>query len=176
MKKSSIKDRICVYKDGHRKYIKPSLLQEYIDNGYSKSYKTKEILAIDELTRKISYNDLYNYYEILNHTKKETLVFFNLKISQLNSLLLFYNIKKSTKNRGTNSKKGKFLKYGDENYNNREKATDTCLQKYGVENPLQLDYVREKTTSHETREKAQQTYLLKTGKKTWNDGEQGVQK
>ena len=45
-------------------------------------------------------------------------------------------------------------KYGNKNFNNREKAKQTCLEKYGVENTSQLN---------ETKEKAKQTCLEKYG-------------
>ncbi len=35
-------------------------------------------------------------------------------------------------------------KYGDEHYNNREKATKTYLEKYGVENPFQSEDIKSK--------------------------------
>ena len=45
-------------------------------------------------------------------------------------------------------------KYGSETYNNREKAKCTCLKRYGVEAPGQID---------ESKEKAKQTKLAKYG-------------
>jgi len=40
----------------------------------------------------------------------------------------------------------KLLKYGNANYNNRTKAKKTCVSKYGVENPAQVDDVKRKVT------------------------------
>ena len=42
------------------------------------------------------------------------------------------------------NKKSKLEKYGDENFNNREKAKATCLEKYGVEHQLQNITVMDK--------------------------------
>jgi len=45
------------------------------------------------------------------------------------------------------------LIYGNENYNNRAKAKDTCLEKYGVEHPLQ-----EKSVQNRIKKTNQQRY------------------
>jgi len=42
------------------------------------------------------------------------------------------------------AKQTKLEKYGNENYNNREKYNETCLDRYGVDNPFQSDYIKEK--------------------------------
>ena len=43
------------------------------------------------------------------------------------------------------SKNTKLEKYGDVNYNNREKCKDTCIQKYGVDNPQKVKEINDKT-------------------------------
>ena len=35
-------------------------------------------------------------------------------------------------------------RYGDSHYNNRNKCKQTCLEKYGVVNPMSLDSVKDK--------------------------------
>ena len=52
------------------------------------------------------------------------------------------------------SKETNLLKYGNENYNNKEKSKQTCLKKYGVENYVYTD---------EYKEKSRQTCLKKYG-------------
>ena len=42
------------------------------------------------------------------------------------------------------SKKTKLDRYGDENYNNKNKYIETCLEKYGVVNAYQVKEIREK--------------------------------
>ena len=54
-------------------------------------------------------------------------------------------------NKSLNTKKEK---YGDENYNNREKSKNTCLINHGVDNPMK---------STEIREKAKKTNLNRYG-------------
>ena len=39
----------------------------------------------------------------------------------------------------------KLERYGDKDFNNREKFKETCLEKYGFENPMQNDKIKEKT-------------------------------
>lgn len=55
----------------------------------------------------------------------------------------------------------KLEKYGDENYNNSEKSKQTCLEKYGVTNALNLH--SKKPITKETIEKRKQTCLEKYG-------------
>ena len=63
------------------------------------------------------------------------------------------NIKKygiyscSTKCSSFKNKLTKKEKYGDENYNNRDKSKETCLEKYGVENVQQDNDIKEKTNN-----------------------------
>lgn len=71
------------------------------------------------------------------------------------------------------AKHTKLKKYGDENYNNREKYKNTCKTKYGVENTFQSDEVKEKiknqygglyhTQTDSFKEKSKNTRLLKYG-------------
>ena len=42
------------------------------------------------------------------------------------------------------AKKTKLIKYDDCNFNNRNKAKEFCLEKYGVENPSQIESVKDK--------------------------------
>lgn len=42
------------------------------------------------------------------------------------------------------TKQIKLEKYNDENYNNREKAKNTCIEQWGVENPSQVSEIQEK--------------------------------
>lgn len=43
-----------------------------------------------------------------------------------------------------NIKNTKISKYGDENFNNRVQSLNTCMKKYGVENPSQLETIKKK--------------------------------
>ena len=50
----------------------------------------------------------------------------------------------SIKNRSYTTKT---LKYNDSNFNNRDKATNTCLEIYGVDNPAKLENIKQKIKS-----------------------------
>lgn len=76
------------------------------------------------------------------------------------------------------TKQTKLIKYGDEKYNNYDKAKDTCKKKYGTEFSLQLPEVRNKikqtmnkkygvdnyTIAPDFQNKSQTTCLIKFGK------------
>lgn len=59
-----------------------------------------------------------------------------------------------------------FELYGDRNYNNKEKAVETNLKKYGVVNPIQLP---------EVRKKIEETNLHKYGVRYFTNPEKGKQ-
>jgi hypothetical protein len=75
------------------------------------------------------------------------------------------------------SKETMLLRYGKEHFTNSEKTKQTCLEKYGVENPYQIKETKEKIRqtnlknrgvtspmqSKEVREKSKQTCLEKYG-------------
>jgi hypothetical protein len=70
-------------------------------------------------------------------------------------------------------KQTKLEKYGDENYNNKEKSKETCLEKYNVEHIFQVEEFKDKAKqtrlekygdeNYNNRDKAEQTYLEKYG-------------
>ena len=60
------------------------------------------------------------------------------------------------------SKKTKLEKYGDENYNDRTSARETCLRRYGVDHPCK---------SSKTIEKTKATKLERYGDPNYNDRE-----
>lgn len=76
-------------------------------------------------------------------------------------------------------------RYGDENYNNRQKSIQTCLEKYGVENTFQAEKFKEKAKEtrikkygveysgqiKESKEKRKETNLLRYGAKTYSQSD-----
>jgi hypothetical protein len=74
-------------------------------------------------------------------------------------------------------KKTKFKKYGNENYNNRILAKETCLKKYNTYNPMQSDKIINKTLSTKllkygtlnVNEKSNKTKLEKYGTLDFSD-------
>ena len=66
--------------------------------------------------------------------------------------------------------KGKQTKktlYGNENYNNRDKYKETCLEKFGCENPFQNEQIKTLCNTKETIEKANKS-RAKTFKTKYN--------
>ena len=102
---------------------------------------------VNKLKEKISKNDLLQYYEVENHTHEETAKHFEISVPYLFRLFREYNINKSKEAHTIKIKESKLSLYGDENYNNRLKAEETTLEKYGVKNVSQADFVREKISN-----------------------------
>lgn len=84
----------------------------------------------------INFNDLIQYYDVENHSAKETAEHFNVSISKIMIELKKHNFHKDKNKHVANIKKTKRENFGDENYNNRISARETCLAKYGVDNPF----------------------------------------
>lgn len=98
-----------------------------------------------DVINEISIDDIIQFYEIENHTVKECLEHFNLSQTMFFRLLKYHNFKKSTNAHIEQIRKTKLERYGDANYNNREKAVETSLERYGVENPFQAEEIKEKS-------------------------------
>lgn len=83
-----------------------------------KRYKNNKL----ELPLKEDVELLFNYY---NLTMKELGKYFNLSNGSIGNILLKYKIKKDNSKRISKIKSTKLERYGDENYNNREKFKET---------------------------------------------------
>lgn len=77
---------------------------------------------------------IIDYYITQNHSWKETLTYFHTSSATLSRLIREYNISKPKDLHVANIKQSKQAHYGDPNYNNRDKAAQTNLNKYGVDN------------------------------------------
>lgn len=96
--------------------------------------------ALNALKSSISYDSLYEYYIVENHSCNDTQKHFNITYSQLNKLLHEYNIVKDHRSRNSIARVTKENLYGSATYNNRDRAKQTCLEKYGVDNPFKDTY------------------------------------
>ena len=94
----------------------------------------EQMNALNALKSSISYDSLYEYYIVENHSCNDTQKHFNITYSQLNKLLHEYNIVKDHRSRNSIARVTKENLYGSATYNNREKAKNTCLKIYGVDN------------------------------------------
>lgn len=141
----------------------------------------------DQILNRISLEEIVQYYELDNHTFNECLVFFDVSQTMFFRVLKHYNYKKPNSLHTENIKKSKLEKYGDVNYNNRDKAKETCLEKYGVDNPfkdvdkikqslinkygvdspMKVEEIKQKVLSNknyvEINKKSRETYFKKTG-------------
>lgn len=87
---------------------------------------------------------IIDYYITQNHSWKETLIYFHTSSATLSRLIKEYNISKPKDLHVINIKKSKQTHYGDPNYNNRDKAAQTNLNKYGVDNQFKRkEFIRE---------------------------------
>jgi len=87
-----------------------------------------------ELINEISKEDIIDYYNNQNHTQKECTEYFGIGYNMLIRLLKYYDIHKDGDKHIELIRKSKLERYGDCNYNNRDKAAKTCQDKYGVDN------------------------------------------
>lgn len=84
----------------------------------------------------ISKQELEDYYITQNHYVDATLAYFNIPYDYFNKLIKYYNLVKDNSLNAELVKQTKLDRYGNSNYNNRDKAKETCLEKYGVDNPF----------------------------------------
>lgn len=105
--------------------------------------QSKQMRDTDEITNE----EIERYYNEENHSQYECAEYFNISIGMFISLLKKRNIKKDKQKHVEMIKKRKLELYGDPNYNNREGAKQTCIERYGVSNPF------------EDKERMKQSYL-----------------
>ena len=145
-------------------------------------YSTKYIFSNNYAQRDeviINVNDIIDYYITTNHSKVETMEHFNISNTFLSKIIKHYHIKKPRTLSYEHNKKTLLLRYGDETYNNLEKAKKTCIERYGVENPFQdtahmkQSYINKCGVDNpnklkEVREKIKKTCLEKYGETSFS--------
>jgi hypothetical protein len=111
-----------------------------------KQYKvTKAKNNLIALSKNITKDKLYKYYESENHSWKECLVHFNISHAQLTSLFKLYNINKSSIKSKQLREQTKLTKYNNPRYTNEAKREQTNIKKYGVKSQWQRQqYIRQK--------------------------------
>ena len=117
--------------------------------------------------------ELYQYYIVDNHSKKEALAKFNIKSGAFTKVVGHYGIKKPRQLSNVHNKRTCLERYGDPTYNNQEQLRKTNLKKYGCENVFQATEIKERAsntklerygnTSYVNPNKAKQTCLEKYG-------------
>ena len=110
--------------------------------------------GVDNYRKTTECKDKIRNNYIISKDKIET----KKKITNIkNTGYVAFNIKKT--------KQTKLEKYGDSYYNNRNKYTETCLNKYGVYNIYNLDYYKEKSHNEESKHKQ---YITKKHNNSFN--------
>lgn len=155
-----LSDNYCCYECGKKHQIDKSSktsIERYNGIGFaSKELKDKALK-----TTKDRYGDEnYTNREQVKQTCLEKYGADNISKSEYGKKLLSIAIKNAHKERGNEiiakTKATKLERYGNENYNNRNLAKNTCMEKYGVDS-----YSKTK----EYKEKSIQTNLIKRGVK-----------
>lgn len=134
-------------------------------NQYGPSYEYND-RVISRGGVSFTIDEIIEYYIIENHSSIETAEKFNITQGQLSRFLRHYNIKKPKALSYEHNKKTNLKLYGDENYNNLKQAQKTCLEKYGAENPFQVE---------EFIKKAEQTKLERYNDSHYINKEQAKQ-
>lgn len=93
-------------------------------------------ILLKDIIEKVSKEDVINEYITSNKSQKECADALGITVRMFNHLIRFYGIHKDQSLHMELIKKSKLSLHGDENYNNREKAKQTCVERYGVDNPF----------------------------------------
>lgn len=121
----------------------------------------------------ISKEQIIEQYITNNLSGKDCIKYFNISSSIFSRLLSYYNIHKPKDLHMQKIKQSKLEHFGSENYNNRDKAIKTCIEKYGAENVFQNEEIKNKIKNtkiekygdenYTNLEKAKQTKIEKFG-------------
>lgn len=87
---------------------------------------------------------LKNYYFIQNLSRDEVLECMNITISTLKYVMKLYNLKKDKSLVQKNIDKTFLDKYGHTGWANRDKIKQTMIERYGADNPLKVESIKEK--------------------------------
>lgn len=87
---------------------------------------------------------LKNYYFIQNLSRDKVLERMNITISTLKYVMKLYNLKKDKSLVQKNIDKTFLDKYGHTGWANRDKIKQTMIERYGVDNPLRVESIKEK--------------------------------
>ena len=117
-------------------------LEEFMQKRGNKkktiSAEKKKIEKLNNLKDKIPKTEFFEYYIIQNHNQAETTKHFNITNTEFITLIREYNCRKDKKNSAIITKNTKSERYGDCNYNNRESAIQTCLERNMVTTEKEL--------------------------------------
>ena len=116
-----------------------NILKEQSKKKRKEAYEQKAKQKITSLINAVSKDELIEFYITQNHSYQDTAKHFNITENQLFQLIDYYSCRKPKTVSTKISAETKQEKYGSSTYNNREQAVNTCLEKYGVDNPAKVD-------------------------------------
>ena len=122
-----------------RFYECENILEEQSKKKRKETYEAKAREKFNKLCEKVSKELLKLYYIEENHSLVDTYTNLDITEGQCLQLIKHYDLKKPKTLSKVHSAKTKEQRYGDANYNNREQASNTCLEKYNVDNPAKVD-------------------------------------
>jgi hypothetical protein len=142
-------------------HIKGALIKRYKDIGYIVNTKDLNVIKVEDLPKNSQMKvkvkcdtcniekdlKIQDYYSSFKNNKYSCN---KCKISTYKKTMLEkYGVENSFQLEEIKEKlkETKIKKYKDKNYNNRAKASETCLNKYGVKNPQQNINIKEKTST-----------------------------
>lgn len=172
-------------------HIKGKFIARYKDLGYDVNTKGLNVIKVEDLPlnsnvkvmvkcdncnieKELRIQDYYTSVKNDKYSCKHC-----SSITYKNTMLFKYGVENSfqLKETITKSNNTKTELYGNKNFNNRKKSTETCLDKYNVENPQQNKEIKDKTKitnlktygfdvaskNKKVQEKTKETNLIKWG-------------
>lgn len=132
--------KTCVEKYGVDNVSKSIEIKDKIKNTQFEKYGVDNVFKSECIKKKIKQTNIEKYG--FESPMKSDVV----KLKQRMTILEHFNgLWNSQTEEWLNSiHKTKFEKYGDANYNNKEKSKKTCIEKYGVENISQIPGIQSK--------------------------------
>lgn len=123
--------KVCTNGTSNKRILPGSDIPEGFETGVTRKPVSKE--KRQEQTRKAQ-ETLFSRYGVYHYNE----------LPEMRERLRQLATKEEVKRRAAIASQTKLDKYGDENFNNREKAAETCLKRYGVSNVSQLPYIIQK--------------------------------
>lgn len=105
----------------------------------------KKVNKSKEFIDRTPFEEVFEYYITQNHSKQDCLIYFKTTDRIFRAFLEHYKIKKPGNLVKKLSDNTKLLRYGNQNYNNREKYCQTCLKKFVTTSALANKEIHKKT-------------------------------
>ena len=124
-------------------YEAEDIVEELKQKKRKFAYQQKAEKKLQLLKDRVPKDKLVKIYITENNSLKETANYFNVSEGNILQLISLYDCRKPKTVSKITGEKTKEQRYGSSTYNNREQAVKTCLERYGVENPAQVQLFME---------------------------------